>query len=115
MCFGCDGIAIYGTGALIMIVMKIPPLGRDIGWVVSLTRSSSYHQSRPHHLLLDLARRKKSFDVSHKYIDSFFSYHVSALFDGGKHRVACHGAFSVCESADADILWHFEPHSLGGI
>ena len=43
MCFGCDGIAIYGTGALIMIVMKIPPLGRDIGWVVSLTRSSSYY------------------------------------------------------------------------
>ena len=27
MCFGCDGIAIYGMGALTMIVMKIPPLG----------------------------------------------------------------------------------------
>ena len=56
-----------------------------------------------------------SLDMTDKDVGSLFAHTLASLLHSGEHGVAGYGTLTIGESADGNVVRHFETHALGGI
>ena len=53
--------------------------------------------------------------MTDKDVGSLFAHTLASLLHSGEHGVAGYGTLTIGESADGNVVRHFETHALGGI
>ena len=83
--------------------------------LLSSPSSSADDEAGADDTFLDVAGRQGALDEADEDVGGLLAYADAPLLNGGEHGVAADGTLTVGEAADADILWHPQPHALHGI